>query len=69
MNNSSKIEQIGVGVNITKVISVGVGPYIIYGTGDNWKSDTDITIGDIRSKRGGSAAFRNDASVRSDSIF
>lgn len=48
---------------------LGAGPYIAYGTGGNWKSDTDILIGDIREKGEGSVVFRNDGSVRNDSEY
>jgi hypothetical protein len=48
---------------------LGVGPYIAYGTGGNWKSDTDILLGDISMKGEGSVAFRNDGSVRNDSEY
>jgi hypothetical protein len=48
---------------------IGAGPYIAYGTGGNWKSDTDILLGDIRIKGEGSVAFRNDGSVRNDSEY
>ncbi len=48
---------------------LGAGPYIAYGTGGSWKSDTDITIGDIVSEGHGSMTFRNDASVRNDSEY
>ncbi|HMI04656.1 MAG TPA: porin family protein [Pedobacter sp.] len=48
---------------------LGAGPYVAYGTGGSWKSDTDIIIGDIVSKGNGNVAFRNDASVRNDSEY
>lgn len=48
---------------------LSAGPYIAYGTGGNWKSDTDIQLGDIRIKGEGSVAFRNDGSVRNDSEY
>ena len=48
---------------------LGAGPYIAYGSGGNWKSDTDILIGDVREKGNGSVEFRNDGSVRNDSEY
>lgn len=48
---------------------LGAGPYISYGTGGNWKSDTDILIGDIRIKGEGNVAFRNDGSIRNDAEY
>lgn len=48
---------------------MGAGPYIGYGTGGNWKSDSDILIGDIMEKGYGTLAFRNDGSVRNDSEY
>lgn len=40
---------------------LGAGPYIGYGTGGKWKSDTDATIGDIIIGKKGDVIFRNDA--------
>ena len=40
---------------------VGAGPYIGYGTGGNWKSDTDVAIGDMIIGDKGDVIFRNDA--------
>jgi hypothetical protein len=48
---------------------MGAGPYIAYGTGGNWKSDTDILLGDISMKGEGEVAFRNDGSIRNDSEY
>lgn len=48
---------------------IGTGPYIAYGTGGNWKSDTDILLGDISMKGEGKVAFRNDGAVRNDSEY
>ncbi|MBB6498623.1 porin family protein [Pedobacter cryoconitis] len=48
---------------------LGVGPYIGYGTGGKWKSDSEILLGDIRIKGEGSVAFRNDGSFRNDSEY
>lgn len=48
---------------------LGAGPYLAYGTGGKWKSDTDILIGDIREKGEGKVAFRNDGFVRNDSEY
>jgi len=48
---------------------LGAGPYIAYGAGGSWESDTDIMIGDIMMKGNGNVVFRNDASVRNDSEY
>jgi hypothetical protein len=40
----------------------GAGPYIGYGTGGKWTSDTDILIGDITMGKKGDAVFKKDAS-------
>jgi hypothetical protein len=48
---------------------LGAGPYIAYGTGGSWQSDSDILLGDISMKGEGSVAFRNDGSVRNDSEY
>lgn len=48
---------------------LSAGPYIAYGAGGKWKSDTDILLGDISMKGEGSVAFRNDGSVRNDSEY
>lgn len=48
---------------------VGAGPFMAYGTGGNWSSDTDILIGDIRIKGEGNVAFRNDGSIRNDAEY
>ncbi|MBT2560159.1 PorT family protein [Pedobacter sp. ISL-68] len=53
----------------TGSLLLGAGPYIAYGTGGSWKSDTDILIGDIRENGEGRVAFRNDGSVRNDSEY
>lgn len=50
-------------------VLVGFGPYMAYGFGGNWKSDTDIVLGDIRMDGEGSVALRNDGSVHNDSEY
>ena len=40
---------------------LGAGPYIGYGTGGKWKSDTDAAIGDMIIGNKGDVIFRNDA--------
>ncbi|MGY4539473.1 hypothetical protein ACVW0P_003907 [Mucilaginibacter sp. UYNi724] len=48
---------------------LGAGPYIAYGTGGSWKSDTDILIGDVRENGEGRVEFRNDGTVRNESEY
>lgn len=48
---------------------LGAGPYLAYGTGGSWKSDSDILLGDISMSGKGNVAFRNDGSVRNDSEY
>jgi hypothetical protein len=41
-------------------IILGTGPYLAYGTGGQWKSLYDITIGDIRLSNHGNVVFKDD---------
>lgn len=39
---------------------LGLGPYVAYGTGGRWKSDSDVAIGDILIENYGDVIFRDD---------
>jgi hypothetical protein len=40
---------------------LGAGPYLGYGTGGNWKSDSNVAIGDMLIGNKGDVIFRNNA--------
>lgn len=40
---------------------IGAGPYIAYGMGGKWNSDTHVVLGDINIGNSGDVIFRNDA--------
>lgn len=42
---------------------LGAGAYAGYGLGGQWKTQTDVSIGDIRIENSGEVTFKNDAST------
>lgn len=67
-NFEVKAEYIEVPINMLYKPKLGTGhllacagPYLGYGTGGNWNSDTDVATGDIIIGSKGDVIFRNDA--------